>query len=105
DDPGHGQEGEADPDRGARAQVGDARVDEVRACMRVVEDDEEREAGEPRGVGLPLEPVEGTRDRRRRDPVLLYPVEAAAVDLPRLAPDALAGRLPFARRAQVVVER
>ena len=42
--------------------------------------------------------------RRRRDPVLLHVVEAAAVDLPELARDARVGVLRVGRRPQRLVE-
>src|SRR5262249_41103494 len=45
------------------------------------------------------------RDRRRRDAELLDPVEAAAVDLPRLSADPALRVLLLGRRPQVVVER
>ena len=89
----------------ARRQVRHARVDQVRVRLQVVEDDEEREAGEPRPVGLPLVPVQRLRQLRAGDPELLDAVEAAAVDLPRLAADAALAVALFCRRQQVVVER
>src|SRR5207237_9992314 len=66
------------------------------------EEDEEGVAGTRGGVGLPPEPEERSGKRRRRDPVLLHAIAAAAVDLPRLTADALAA-IP-ARRLEVVVE-
>ena len=62
--------------------------------MRVVDDDEQREPGEPGRVRLPLEPVERLGQLGRGDPELLDPVEAAAVDLPDLAADAALGVAP-----------
>src|SRR5512146_2982289 len=71
-----------DRDALSRREVGDALVDQEGGCVREVDDDEEREAGEPGRVRLPLEPVEGLRHLRRREPVLLRVVEPAAVDAP-----------------------
>ena len=71
-----------------RAQVGDGRIDEPRVRIEPVEDDEQGEAGEPRRVRLPLEPVQVLGQLRRRDLVLLRVVEAAAVHAPVLARDA-----------------
>jgi hypothetical protein len=104
-DPRDRQPGDGDRDRLEGGEVGYRPVDEERRGVREVDGDEEREAGEPRRVGLPLEPVERLRQRLRGDPELLDPVEAAAVDLPDLAADAPAG-VPFVgRRDEVVVER
>jgi len=104
DDPADGEDADARRDRRPRSDVGHAPVDEVRVGVRVVEDDEQREPGEPGRVGLPLEPEEWLRQLLRRDLVLLDVVEAAAVDLPGLAADALLGVPLLLRRAQVVVE-
>ena len=80
-------------------------ADEVEVGVDVVEDAEEREARQPGRVRLPLEPVQRLGQRPRRDAELLHEIEAAAVDLPRLAGDALVGvLLPLGRR-EVVVER
>src|SRR6188474_500075 len=77
------EERHADHDRPARPERPAGR-DEVRVGIEVVEDDEQRKAGEPRRVRLPLEPVQDLGQPRGRRHVLLDPVEAAAVDLPRL---------------------
>ena len=92
-------------DRLPRRQVAHGRVDQVRARVRVVDDDEQPEAGKPRRVRLPLEPVQRVGQALRRDPILLDAVEAAAVDLPRLAADAPSRVRRVARRFEVVVER
>ena len=76
----------------------------VDACD-VVDDDQQREAGQPRRVRLPLEPVQRLGEPLGRDPELLDPVEAAAVDLPRLAGDAALRVARVVRRLEVVVER
>ena len=86
-----------------RAQVGDGRVDEPLVRIEPVEDDEQREAGEPRRVRLPLEPVQVLGQLRRRDLVLLRVVEAAPVHAPVLAGDSLL-RLLGRRRQQPEVE-
>src|SRR6185312_13761862 len=66
---------------------------------------EEREPGQPGPVRLPLVPVERLREPRRRDPELVDPVEAAAVDLPRLTADALLPVEVALGLVQMVVER
>ena len=73
--------------------------------VRVVDDDDQREAGEPRRVRLPLEPVQRLGQPLGRDAELLDAVEAAAVDLPRLAADAALRVGRVVRRLEVVVER
>ena len=85
DEPGGGEQPDRDQDRLPRLEVGDGRVDQAQPRVRVVDDAEEREPGQPRPVRLPLVPVQRLGQVRRRDPELLDPVEAAAVDLPRLA--------------------
>ena len=85
DEPGGDEQRDRDQDRLPRLELGDRRVDQPQARVRVVDDAEEREAGQPRPVRLPLVPVQRLRQVRRRDPELVDPVEAAAVDLPRLA--------------------
>ena len=81
------------------------RVDHHRLGPQPVDDDQERRAREPRGVGLPLEPVQPLREPRRGDRVLLGVVEPAAVDGPELAGDALPRRLRAGLRGlEAVVE-
>ena len=86
DQPGGGEQREARGDRGGETQRGDAGFDEIHAVARVVHDAEQEEAGEPGGVGLPLEPV---KDRRHfaggEDAALDHLVEPAAVHQPQLA--------------------
>ncbi len=86
-------------------QVGDRRIDQVRRGVRVVDDDEQPEARQPGRVRLPLEPMQRLRQLLGRDAVLLDPVEAAAVHLPRLAADPTLGVVGILRRRKVVVER
>src|SRR5262249_39605096 len=50
---------------------------------------EQREAGEPGGIGFPLEPGELIRHAGRSDEILDHVIEAAAVDLPGVALNAL----------------
>ena len=100
-EPRRDQQTNARADRLQRRKACDRRVDQRRVRLEVVEDDEEREAREPRPVRLPLEPVQRLRQALRRDAVLLDPVEAAAVDLPRVAGEVVAAL----RRLEVVVER
>ena len=101
DEPADSEQRDARRNRYRGRDVRDARVDQVGARLQVVERDEEREAGEPRRVRLPLVPVQRLRDSRRRDAKLLDPVETAAVDLPRLAGEVVT----LLGRPQVVVER
>ena len=61
------------------------RIDEVELGVDVVEQDEEREAGDPRPVRLPFEPVQRRRQLGRSELVLFRAIEAAAVDRPELA--------------------
>ena len=89
DEPGQRQPGGREADRLHRAQVGDGGIDEAVARVQPVENDEEREAGEPRRVRLPLEPVQVLGQLRRRNLVLLRVVEAAPVHAPVLAGDSL----------------
>ena len=97
------QEQRRSADRLPGRQVGDGRVDQPCLGVRPVEEDEQREAGEPRRVGLPLEPVQRLREDARGDLVLLRVVEAAAVHAPVLAGDALVevGALGGRRQSEV----
>ncbi len=100
-DPGGGEQRQRADDRGP---LGHVRANEVEVGVDVVEDAEEGETRQPGRVRLPLEPVQRVGQRARRDAELLDEVEAAAVDLPRLARDAFVCiLLPLGRR-QVVVE-
>ncbi len=101
DHPCRRQPDQADRDRRRYRDVRDGLVDQIRVGIRVVENDQQCKAGEPCRVGLPLEPVQRLGQLVRCDPVLRDPVEAAAVDLPRLAGHAL---LRHSWPAEVVVE-
>jgi hypothetical protein len=84
-----------DPDADRHGRDGiegrDRSVDQVGVGVEVVQHHEQHEAAQPGGVRLPFEPGEPLRQRRRRHAELLDPVEAAAVDLPRLTADAALG--------------
>ena len=75
-----------------------------RAGVEQVEHGEEREAGHPGRVALPHRPVQLLGQARRRHRVLLLVIEAAAVDRPQLAADALGAILLVGRRRQARVE-
>ncbi len=64
-------------------------VDQVELGAEIVDDHQQREAGEPRGIGFPLEPGQLVRHAGRSDQILHHVIEAAAVHLPRVALDAL----------------
>ncbi len=104
DDPGEHEPGEAGPDRDRLREVGHGRVDQVRVGLQVVEEDEQREPGDPRPVRLPLEPVQRLGEPRRRGQVLLHVVEAAAVHGPELTVYALLGIPALARPLERGVE-
>src|SRR3546814_14333798 len=60
-------------------------LDHEELGLQIVDQHQQAHAGQPGGVGLPLEPGELVRQPRRRDQVLHHVVEAAAVHLPGLA--------------------
>ena len=49
---------ERDDDGLPRRQIGNGRIDEVGACVEVVDDGQQEEARDPGEIGLPLEPCE-----------------------------------------------
>ena len=106
DEPAARDRGEADADRRRLAEIRDVAVDEVDLRAGVVDEREQEEARDPGPVGFPLEPVQRRGERGRGDAVFLRLVEAAAVNRPQLAADALrgvgriAGRRPGDRRAR-----
>src|SRR5262249_36833809 len=53
----------------------------------IVDDHQQREAGEPGGIGSPLEPGELIRHAGGSDEILHHMVEATAVDLPGITLD------------------
>ena len=105
EDPRGAEPEQAERDRRPRGDVPNGRVDQVGLRVEVVEDDEQCEPGEPGRVRLPLEPVQRLRELARGDRELRDPVEAAAVDLPRLAADAVVDIPLLPRPPEVVVER
>ena len=96
DEPAHREQPRRERDRLPRLEIGHRRIDEPRLRVRPVEDDEQREARQPRRVRLPLEPVQRLRQDARGDLVLLRVVEAAAVHAP-----VLTGHAGVAARAVV----
>ena len=102
DEPAGRERGDRDRNRLPGRERHHAGIDQVRLGMQVVLNDQQAEAGEPGEIGLPLEPVQHVRQRRRRDRVFLDVVEAAAVHLPGGAHDAGVHLLPLQQR---VVER
>ena len=58
--------------------------------MQIILHDHQPEAGDPGEIGFPGEPVQMLRQVRRRDGEFLDVIEAAAMNLPRGAVDALA---------------
>ena len=93
----------AETDRDGLGQRHHVRVDQVDLGLVPVDQREQEGAGDQRGVGLPLEPVQVGGHGRHAVGVLLGVVEAAAVHRPELAADAaLAGGV--GRRLEVVVE-
>jgi hypothetical protein len=59
------------------------------AAVEIIDDDHQRDAGQPGRIGLPFEPGQLVRHLRRRHQKFHDPVKAAAVDLPSLAMGAL----------------
>jgi hypothetical protein len=74
-------------------------VDQEDLRLGVVHEYEQREAGNPGPVRLPLEPVQRLRQLDRGQAVLLRAVKAAAVNRMQLA-----GELRVLRRLEMVVE-
>jgi len=104
DDPSCGKEPDRNGDGDPRVEVV-ARLDERARGLEVVQDEHQAEAREPGRVRLPLEPGEVLGEHARRDDVLLHLVEAAAVHLPELAPDAGLGVRRVLRRPERLIEQ
>ncbi len=87
DQPADDERAGGDRDRDRDREVHHRLVDEIRVRAVPVDDREERHAGEPGGVGLPLGPVQVLAQRLadRAGAELLADVEAAAVHRPQLA--------------------
>ena len=79
-------------------------IDQRHLGAPVVDEAQQEEAGDQRGVGFPLEPVQLGRQLLGRQRELLGGVEAAAMHRPDLAADALGGVGRIERRVQVVVQ-
>ena len=80
---------EAEGGRLQRREVEDRLVDQEQLGIEIVDDDHQDEAGQPRRIGLPFEPGQLVGHRLRRDQIFDDPVEAAAMDLPGAALDAV----------------
>ncbi len=104
DDPGDCETADGQRDRLPRGEIRDGRVDEPELGVEVVEDDEQREPGEPGRVRLPLEPVQRLGHLARRKAVLLRVVEPAAVYPPELARDSVLRVSRVLRRPQREIE-
>jgi hypothetical protein len=87
--PGQHEASEGDGRRGRRGDVEHGPVDQIEFGAEIVDDHQQREAGEPGGIGLPLEPSQFIRHAGRRDEILHHVIEPAAVDLPGIALHAL----------------
>ena len=87
--PGQHQATERDGRRGRGGEVEHRLVDQIELGPEIVDHHQQREAGEPGGIGLPFEPGKLIRHTRRRDEVLHHVIEPAAVDLPGVAVHAL----------------
>src|SRR2546428_14045821 len=77
-----------DGDRRSHPEARDLRVDEIRRRAEVVDQDEEREAGEPGGVRFPFEPVQRGGPTPRGHRGLSDALGPAAVDRPPPRPNA-----------------
>ncbi len=104
DEPEDDEKGDRGGDRGAAAPRVHALVDEVDIGLEQVQHGEQRKAGQPGPVALPVEPVQVPGDARRRHHVLLRVVEAPGVQGPQFAGAALGLQLRAGRR-QAVVEK
>ncbi len=90
-----------DGHRDARRERDLRRIRQQRTAADVVDDEQQRDAAQPRRVRLPLEPVQRPRHRLAGERRLLDEVEGAAVEEPDVAVEL--GRAAR-RRPQVAVE-
>ena len=90
DEPADDQRAETDGNSHGRRQI-TARRDQVERRVEVVDHHQQGHARQPGGVGLPLEPVQVVRHLRRCQLVLFQVVDAAAVNRPEIARQAVAG--------------
>src|SRR5450830_15280 len=104
DQPEHDEEGQRTADGGAGGPVMHALVDHEGAGVEQVQHREQAETGQPRGVALPVEPVQVVRHGLRGDQVFLRVVEAAAVHGPQFAVHALGDQVGRRGFVQAVVE-
>ena len=95
DQPADAERGKRDQDADRRRHVEHVAVDQIEVGAGIVDDGEQREAGQPGGVGFPFEPRQVLRHAGRRDQIFLDMVEAAAMDLPFLAMHALGHARPL----------
>ena len=79
EEPAADEGSEADDGSHVAGEIGFGRVEEEGGAPGVKEGDEEDEAADPSGVGLPLEDVEALRDFLRIDDAFLQEKDAAAV--------------------------
>ena len=84
-----------------RREVHHRFVDQEQVGIEVIDHDDEGEAGQPGGIGFPIEPGELVGHLGRRHQVFEDVVEAAAVDLPGFAMDPLG---QFLARFQAEIE-
>ena len=87
DEPGEHETCERDGCGGRCRQVEHGFVDEIEFRAEIVDDHQQREAGEPGGIGFPLEPGQLIRHASGGDEILHHMVEATAVDLPGVTLD------------------
>ncbi len=105
EDPAHQQRTQAHADRLQLRQVRDRLIDHHRRGVEVVDDEQQREAGDPGGVCLPFEPVQVRRQFGRRHQVFLRVVKTATMHGPQLAGHALPGQVRTRlRRTNAVIQ-
>jgi hypothetical protein len=80
DDPADQQRARRQRDPDQRRQLGDARIDQERRTVHVIDDDHQGDAGHPRRQVLVLEPVQRLGQRAGLEQLLLDVVERAGVD-------------------------
>ncbi len=101
--PGEQQGAEGEGGRARGGEVEHRLVDEIELGSEIVDEDQQCEAGEPGGIGLPFEPGQLVRHPRGRHQVLHHVIETAAVHLPGIALDPLRQSRP-ALEAEIEVD-